>query len=337
MRADDNATRGRGFGAKFTPRVARFDPIRQLETHKASLRITIFRRPEKRERSGKARKVQIQFAGPFSMCDARGILTTLEECMNADAKRLPLIAHRGASHAAPENTLAAFQLAWEEGADGIEGDFQLTRDGEIVCIHDATTRRTASADMPVAGATLAELLMLDFGRWKDAKWVGQRIPTLRELLAGLPPKKRIFIEIKCGVEIIAPLRKLLAESRVPETELTIICFNDAVIREAKRQIPKVKANWLTGYRKDAASGTFTPTPQQVLAKLAACSADGLGTQAEPEVVTQEFVAAVHAAGRECHVWTVNDPVQALRLRDLGVDSLTTDRPAHLRAALEAAS
>ena len=66
-----------------------------------------------------------------------------------------LIAHRGASHDAPENTLAAFRLAWEQGADGIEGDFRLSRDGEIICLHDATTRRTAGIDLVVADATLA--------------------------------------------------------------------------------------------------------------------------------------------------------------------------------------
>src|SRR5689334_354029 len=107
-----------------------------------------------------------------------------------------VVAHRGASHEAPENTLAAFRLAWEQGADAIEGDFYLTRDREIVCIHDDNTKRTSGEDLSVAASTLAQLRRLDVGRWKDPKWKGERIPTLTEVLATIPAGKRIFIEIK---------------------------------------------------------------------------------------------------------------------------------------------
>jgi glycerophosphoryl diester phosphodiesterase len=253
--------------------------------------------------------------------------------MNADLKQPLIIAHRGASHAAPENTLAAFRLAWEEGADGIEGDFQLTRDGHIVCLHDATTRRIASADMAVAASTLAELKMLDYGRWKGPQWVGEPIPTLDQVLDCVPAGKRIFIEIKCGVEILAPLKKVLAASKLQESQATIICFDAGVIREAKRQLPGIKANWLTGYRKDKETGAITPTREQLLARLADCGADGLGSQAEDAVVNRQLVEALRAAGRECHVWTVNAVAQARRLHAVGVDSITTDRPAEIRAAI----
>jgi glycerophosphoryl diester phosphodiesterase len=96
-----------------------------------------------------------------------------------------LIAHRGASREAPENTLAAFELAWQQGADGIEADFRLTRDGRIVCLHDATTGRTAGIDLAVAGASLEELKQLDFGSWKGSVWQGEPILVLEELLASL--------------------------------------------------------------------------------------------------------------------------------------------------------
>src|SRR6185369_848081 len=88
-----------------------------------------------------------------------------------------LIAHRGASRDAPENTLAAFRLAWQQGADGIEADFRLTRDGRVVCLHDASTGRTAGVDLAVAEASLEELKRLDVGGWKGARWAGERIPT----------------------------------------------------------------------------------------------------------------------------------------------------------------
>ncbi len=87
-----------------------------------------------------------------------------------------LIAHRGASHEAPENTVAAFRRAFDEGADGIEGDFRLTADGELVCLHDATTRRTAGVDLAVATATLATLRTLDVGAWRGEEWAGNGSP-----------------------------------------------------------------------------------------------------------------------------------------------------------------
>ena len=110
-----------------------------------------------------------------------------------------LTAHRGASHNAPENTMAAFNLAWQENADGIEGDFYLTSDGQIVCIHDATTARTGDIDLTVATSTLAELKAVDVGSWKGSEWSGEQIPTLEEVLSCIPTGKYIQIEIKAGL------------------------------------------------------------------------------------------------------------------------------------------
>src|ERR1700686_17426 len=104
-------------------------------------------------------------------------------------RTMELIAHRGASHDAPENTLAAFRLAWEAGADGIEGDFRLTRDGEIVCIHDPTTGRPAGVGLSVADTTLACLRELDVGALHGARWIGERIPPIQEVIATVPPGK----------------------------------------------------------------------------------------------------------------------------------------------------
>src|SRR5271170_7325637 len=89
-----------------------------------------------------------------------------------------VIAHRGASYDAPENTLAAFRLAWQQGADGIEGDFYLTDDGEIVCLHDSDTGRTGDRKLSVGQSTLAQLRTVDVGVSKGEKFRGERIPTL---------------------------------------------------------------------------------------------------------------------------------------------------------------
>ena len=88
---------------------------------------------------------------------------------------MEIIAHRGASYDAPENTLAAFRLAFEQGADGIEGDFHLAADGQVVCSHDATTGRCGDADVAIATSSLRQLKRIDVGRWKSQQFAKERM------------------------------------------------------------------------------------------------------------------------------------------------------------------
>ena len=101
--------------------------------------------------------------------------------------------HRGASFVAPENTLSAFRTAWEIGCDAVEGDFRLTRDGIIVCIHDSNTQRTTGIDKEISEVSFSSLQKLDFGVWKDARFAGEACPTIDEVLATVPPHRHIFI------------------------------------------------------------------------------------------------------------------------------------------------
>src|SRR5436190_9554723 len=101
----------------------------------------------------------------------------------ADPVKVELVAHRGASADAPENTVAAIKLAWEQKADASEFDVYLTKDGKIVVIHDATTKRTAGEDKKVADTSLEDLRKLEVGKWKNPKFAGEKIPTLEEMLA----------------------------------------------------------------------------------------------------------------------------------------------------------
>ena len=261
------------------------------------------------------------------------LLAVLPALLAAAPAAAPLIiAHRGASRDAPENTLAAFKLAWERGADGIEGDFQLTKDGRIVCLHDATTKRTADRDLRVADSALVQLRRLDMGSWKDKKWAGQRIPTLEEVLATVPAGRRIFIEIKCGPEIVPILERLLARSPLRPEQTAVISFSDKVIAETKKRIPRIKAYWLTGYKKDEKTGRTRPSVDDVLRTLRRIKADGLDTQAH-DLVDRDFVRTLRDARMELHAWTINDPAAAARFRAMGFDSITTDRPGYVREAL----
>ncbi len=247
-----------------------------------------------------------------------------------------LIAHRGASHEAPENTLAAFRLAWEEGADGIEGDFYLSKDGRIVCIHDKDTKRTAGKNVRVADSTFADLRKLDVGSWKSPKYAGERIPTLSEVLAAVPQGKLIYVEIKCGPEIVPALKPVFAASGLANEQIRVIAFDKNVIAAVKKQLPGIKAYWLTSYKQDPPAKTWKPTAESVRETLQEIAADGLGTKAEPRVVGADFVKQLREAGREFHAWTIDDVPLARRFLELGVDSITTNRPAFLRKNLQLA-
>lgn len=244
-----------------------------------------------------------------------------------------IIAHRGASHDAPENTLAAFRLAWEQGADGIEGDFYLSKDNQIVCIHDKTTKRTSNKNLKVADTPFAELRKLDMGSWKNPKYAAERIPTLADVLQTVPKNKLIYVEVKCGPEIVPFLGPVFSESRVPKNQIRIIAFNEEVVRAVKEQLPGIKTYWLTSYKQDRITRKWKPTPSAVRETLREVQADGLGTKAETAVIDPEFVKALRTGGWEFHTWTIDDLPLAGQFLELGVDSITTNRPAFLREHL----
>jgi glycerophosphoryl diester phosphodiesterase len=244
-----------------------------------------------------------------------------------------IVAHRGASRDAPENTLAAFRLAWAQGADGVEGDFRLTADGEIVCMHDRDTLRTSGAELVVAESTLAALRALDVGSWKAPRFAGERVPTLDEVLASVPAGRFVLIEVKCGPEIVPALDRSLTATALAPRQLRVIAFDPAVIAACKARMPEIDAYWLTGHERDEATGRWSNSLAETLPTLARIGADGLDTSVPPEVVDAAFVRALRAARMQVHAWTVDDARTAARLYWLGVDSITTNVPAELRAAL----
>ena len=145
-------------------------------------------------------------------------------------ENIPVVAHRGASKDAPENTLPAFEKAWLQGADAIEGDFHLTADNEIVCVHDANIRHYTQKDIEVRDLTLAELKKLDFGRWHDKQFAGTRIPTFKEVVATIPKGKRIFIEIKSDAQLVPHLIHQIRNSSLELQQIVIISFHKDVIK-----------------------------------------------------------------------------------------------------------
>jgi glycerophosphoryl diester phosphodiesterase len=249
------------------------------------------------------------------------------------AASVEIFAHRGASFDAPENTLAAFKLAYAQGADGAEGDFYLSKDGKIVCVHDDNMKKTAGVSLKVAGATLAELKKLDVGSWKHRRFAAERVPTLLEVLAIVPKGKKFLIEVKCGPEIVPQLEKDVETSGIDMDQLVVIAFDSDVVAASRKAMPKLKAYWLTSWKKKTFGG-YSPSKKEVLTTLKRTEASGLDAKAIPAVLTADYAQQLKAAGFELHCWTVNDAKLAKQMIAAGVQSLTTDRPAWLRDQLE---
>jgi len=249
----------------------------------------------------------------------------------ADNRPVEIVGHRGASHDAPENTVAAVKLAWEQRADAAEFDVYLTKDKKVVVIHDKDTKRTAGGlNKVVAESTLAELRTLDVGTWKGEKYAGERIPTLAEVLATVPAGKRVFIEVKPGPEVVPEVLDAMKASGLPPERTPVISFHAGVIEAVKKARPELPAYWIVSLNppKDKAP----PTAAEVVAKAKEIRADGLDLSASP-ALDAEYARVVRAAGLKLYVWTVNDIAVARRMVGLGVDGITTDRPGWLREQL----
>jgi len=238
-----------------------------------------------------------------------------------------IIAHRGASHDAPENTLAAFRLAWEQKADAVELDIRLTKDGRIVAIHDSTTRRTAGVARRVSVQTLERLRALDAGLWKGTQWKGERIPTLEETLATVPHGKRLFIEIKCGPEVLPELNRILIAAGEKAQRCAIIGFDFTTMKQARERMAHSEFYWIASPKKW--SRGKRPSVDALIAKTKSANLDGLDLDRR-FAIDEAFVSRVKNAGLKLCVWTVNDATLAGKLAALGVDGITTNRPLWLR-------
>ena len=221
---------------------------------------------------------------------------------------MAIYAHRGASIEYPENTIAAFNRAIELGAPGIELDVHLSADGHPVVIHDDTVDRTTNGTGRVSDLTLAELQALDAGG-------GERIPTLVETLDVVAGHCKLDIEVKAEDAAAAVLREV---ARYPGLEWLISSFHWAALEFVRERDPNAELWVLAGAISDDAI------------KIARdLNATTLNLQYT--TVTEDQVNSVRGDGIGIGVWTVNDPAEAKRLRDIGVVAICTDDPATLMA------
>jgi glycerophosphoryl diester phosphodiesterase len=232
-----------------------------------------------------------------------------------------VVAHRGASDVAPENTLAAFDAAWRAGADAIELDVQLTADGVPVVIHDDTVDSTTNGSGAVGLLTFEALRRLDAGSWFSPEFAGQPVPALDEVLTFLAtrPELGLLLEYKrTWAAADVALTTAAVDAAGVTGRVVVQSFWPATIAALHDVAPHLPRGLLVGDEQPEAAalarelGVVTVNPSTA------------AVRADPGIVDR-----LHAAGFSVMVWTENDPDGWQALAEAGVDAVITDRPEHL--------
>ena len=240
-----------------------------------------------------------------------------------------IIGHRGAAGHAPEHTLASYDLALEMGADYIEQDLQLTKDGVIVVMHDSTLSRTTNCSGHVRERTLAEIKQCDAGRWFDPSFANARVPTLRELFERYGTRVNYYIEIKAPEDAPGIEDKLLAlldefglrTPAIEKRQVLIESFSRASMLKIHDMDSSLPLCQLFERAWDSTA---------IEAELADVRRYAVGIAPHRTSITRNLVEAAHQHGLVVHPYTVNNPEEMKRLIEAGVDGMFTDHPDRLK-------
>ena len=242
-------------------------------------------------------------------------------------KNVDVIAHRGASGYAPENTIPAFDKAVEMHADYFEIDVQMSKDGELVLIHDNSVDRTTDGSGMVKDLTLEELQQLDAGSWFGEEFAGTKIPTFEEVLDRYRGKIGILIELKSpelypGVEekVVQALKERNMDNP-SNGKIIIQSFNHDSVKKVRELLPNIPLGVLLSYHANG----FTNEQLQNFATYADYFNPNKAN------ITSELVERIHAHGLMTHPWTVRDRESAQFLLDVGVDGIITDFPDYVKS------
>ncbi|CAN5358250.1 glycerophosphodiester phosphodiesterase [soil metagenome] len=245
-----------------------------------------------------------------------------------------IIAHRGASGSAPENTLSSFKKAIDVGVDFVELDIHLSKDGELIVIHDATLDRTTTGKGPVQDKTLAELQQLDAGSWYGEAFKNEPLPTLRQVLELVNGQTKVLIEIKSPKDGLYKGIEQKTLDLIKELNAYSWC-------EMQSFHPEVVENWM-------AIDTQVTVYQLIVGALVGISYDdqvrwgnGIGNNKRVAGINPssrfakaKYIKKLHEAGYLCFVWTINEPEEMTKLMKKGVDGIITNYPERLKKLIE---
>jgi len=236
-----------------------------------------------------------------------------------------VIAHRGNSSVAPENTLAAFEAAWRGGADVIELDIQLSADGQAVVIHNDTLDETTDTTGPVSTHTAAELAQVDAGSWFSSAYAGQRVPLLGEVLTWLSQRDGLamLLEFK-GEWDPAPVSTVVEQIEAAGVAARTVVQSFAVttVQALVDVAPHLRRGLLIEHM---AEDTFSLCARM---QVSQCNPSGRILLEQPETL-----GLIRERGMQSMVWTANEPQHWQGLLQLGADGIITDRPDRLRGYL----
>jgi glycerophosphoryl diester phosphodiesterase len=244
-----------------------------------------------------------------------------------------IIAHRGASADAPENTMEAFQLGLDQGADAIECDVRVSRDGELVAIHDPTVQRVANVKGTVAEMSLAELNALDVGSWKSPNWHGARIPALADVLDLMPADRRIFIEVKVGGAALPPLKNVLAATALPHSQIVVMEFDLDTVIAMRSAFPDIEVLWLNDFPLMSPPWKRRRVLKNNLDIAQRHGFDGVNIQNIPQL-DADVLQSCRKHGLNCYCWTVDESDRAAQLFKGGINGIATNRPGWMREQLD---
>jgi glycerophosphoryl diester phosphodiesterase len=232
-----------------------------------------------------------------------------------------VIAHRGASSYAPENTLAAFDLALAMGVRQIELDVDFTSDGHIVVIHDDTVDRTTNGSGPVTSHTLTALRALDAGSWFGDKFTDERIPTFHEVLERYKGRAHLHTEIKGHSPSLSQRTADLIRTHGIEEQVTITSFQNVRLEEMRAYAPELPTGWLV-----------VEVSEAIIAQARAMGVTQLCPRAN--TVTPELVRRLHAEGFVARAWGVTTEDLMQQVVQAGADGMTINFPDKLMAYLQ---
>jgi len=246
------------------------------------------------------------------------LAVTMNITIHAQVK---IIAHRGASFVAPENTVTSAKLAWQSGADAVECDIYLSKDNKIICSHDANTKRTSGQSFIISETNSGKLRKLDVGSFKDEKYKGEKLPFLDDIIQTVPAGKELVIEIKCGSEVLPFLEKIIRKYE-KDIIFTFIAFDLQTITDTKKIFPE-KCCYLLCGSEDSLNTNIN--------KAAEAGLNGISLTYS--IINGKVMQIANELNLEVYAWTVDNPDEAKRLISLGIKGITTNRPGWLNEKL----